>query len=304
MLNKNTPKHFARGFAMGCADIIPGVSGGTVALILGIYERLIGAIRSYNLCLLRAFLRGHFKSAYAQADIVFVLPLAVGLISAVLFCTKVIGLPELLVTHTEPIYGLFFGLIFGSILLLLCERFPLSAKDSTLIIVGSIATWQLLQFTPATLPHDPLTLFLSGMLATAAMLLPGISGSFMLLMAGQYATILQAIADADMAILLPFIGGAITGILAMARVIGWLLARFERPTMLLMIGVLIGSLWRIWPFQTIVSGNGKSAFYAPVIPTAETSYFAESLAAVLAGLLIVFMVHRLSKRSTVAKVRG
>lgn len=290
---KETFQHYARGFAMGCADIIPGVSGGTVALILGIYERLIAAISSFKPWLLALLIRGRFSDIIHAIDLKFIAPLGIGLVSAVLFCTKVIGLPELLITHTQEIYGLFFGLILASIFVLIRERLPLRIGDAALLAVGLVATWVVLQQTPATVPHTPLVLFLSGMLATAAMLLPGISGSFMLLLVGQYATILQAIAEGELAVLAPFIGGAIVGLICMANVIRWLLSRFERTTMMLMIGVLVGTLWRLWPFQTIVSGEGKQSFYQPVLP--ET-FVAEPFATFVAGLLIVFLIHRLANK--------
>lgn len=295
MINKNTPKHFARGFAMGCADIIPGVSGGTVALILGIYERLIGAISQIKPSLLGLLAKGKLGEIAHKTDLIFLAPLAIGLVSAVLFCTKVIGLPALLVTHTEQIYGLFFGLILASIIVLIKERLPLSKRDLGVMVLGTIVTWLILQMTPADIGHSPLILFFSGMLATAAMLLPGISGSFMLLLAGQYAAILGGISEGDITVLAPFLAGAAAGIIVMANVIKWLLAHFERTTMLLMIGVLMGSLWRIWPFQEVVSGEGKRGFYQPALPDFSAS-LTEPFATFVAGMLIVFMVHRLANK--------
>ena len=239
----------AKGFCMGAADVVPGVSGGTMAFILGIYTQLINAIRSFDVIWLQHVFKLEVKLAFQRPHFGFLIPLVIGIFCALIFFTRVIPLPTLLHTHPEPVYGLFFGLIVGSVITLLPEtkRFDLTAV--LFLSFGILLGWLIVNLVPVETPNTTWFIFLSGMLAISAMLLPGISGSFILLILHKYDTILNAIGHFNFMTLIPFGLGVLTGLVVFSRFISWLLARFYRATVLVIIGILIGSLWIIWPFQ-------------------------------------------------------
>ncbi len=293
MCMKETIRHIGRGAAMGCADIIPGISGGSVALILGFYERLIAAISTLGYSTIGRLFTFRWVSLWKQSDGGFLAPLLAGILGGILFCTHIVGLPHLLEVYPEPVYGLFFGLILGSIFMLLGHYKPLALDDYSALVPGALLVWLFLQVTPVDMPHDPIPMFFYGIIASSAMLLPGISGSFLLLLFGQYETIIRAIADGDASILFPLLLGIFCGLAVMARFIRALLYFHERTTLVLMVGVLIGSLWRIWPFQT-VNGEGISA---PYIPMGTADFVSESFAFILLGMVIVYGIDKTSQRA-------
>ncbi|MDH5436305.1 MAG: DUF368 domain-containing protein, partial [Gammaproteobacteria bacterium] len=190
---RELPKTIAKGFCMGSADIVPGVSGGTMALILGIYERLLEAIRSFDLNWLKEILRFNIASAISRNDLVFLGALLTGILSALLFFTKVIPLPELIISHPELVYSLFFGLITASIIILIQQVGKMKLVDYVVSITGVVFGLMIVNLVPATTPETSWFIFFSGFVAISAMLLPGISGSFILLILGKYAYIVNAL---------------------------------------------------------------------------------------------------------------
>jgi putative membrane protein len=247
-----------KGFLMGSADIVPGVSGGTMALITGIYDRLIGAIRSFDTTSITHALKFNVKKLFEYIHWRFLLLLLSGIFLAVLFFTRIVPLQIYMFTHPELIYGLFFGLIVGSIVLLIFEIDP---KERTKKIVLPLVAGTLIGFWVVTLvPTDTsesfLFVFLSGAIAITAMILPGISGSYLLLILRKYDYILSQLGalggsetiDAFLN-LLPFGLGAIAGLMIFSRILSWLLKNYNTITIAILIGFLIGSLYVIWPFQ-------------------------------------------------------
>ena len=237
------PGHAGRGFCMGCADIIPGVSGGTMAFILGIYARLLRAIKSFNLDWLKMLLRLEIRPALASNDLLFLLPLGVGLVSALLFFTRIVPLPYLVIHQTEIVYGLFFGLIVASVVVLFREVKDYRLIDILLAAVGAALGFFIVTLVPVETPTALWFIFLCGFVAISAMLLPGVSGSFILLILGKYAYILNALGEFNLPIILTFICGMIGGLVVFSRVIVWLLEHFSRQTLLIIKGILIGTLW-------------------------------------------------------------
>ncbi len=225
---------------MGTADIVPGVSGGTMAYILGIWQRLMQAIAAIDLAWIMRCLRLDFSAIFAP-HIRFLLALFAGIGAAVLVFTQVTPLPTLLRDHPEQVYGLFFGLIVGSIVLLLSEMGRLHIRDALFLNIGILAGWLLVSSGAVATPDHPIVFFLVGMVAISAMLLPGVSGAFILLILGKYATVLDAIAQFDLALLLPFIAGMAVGALTFARAASWLLNRFYRQSVSTITGILTGS---------------------------------------------------------------
>lgn len=292
------PRHMIKGFCMGSADIIPGVSGGTMALILGIYERLLKAIGSFDRAWLKDLFYFRVSAAFTRNDLLFLLPLGAGIVLALLFFTRVIPLPQLIVSYPEPVYGLFFGLILASIVLLFGEVDKYGPKEFAITLVGVMAGFVIVNLVPVETPTAPWFIFLCGFVAISAMLLPGISGSFILLILGKYAFIIDAFGHFDAAVMATFAVGALTGLVVFSRAIVWLLNRFRQATLLVIKGILIGSLWMIWPFQEriyeTVRGQEKLVGGSPMWPQALTPTVAFSLVLLLAGLVLVMFIHRLS----------
>ena len=299
---KDTPIIIAKGVCMGAADVVPGVSGGTMALVLGIYQRLLSALRNFDLEFLACLGRGQWGAAAARVDLVFLLPLAAGIATALWFFTRVVPIPKLLVTHPEPIYALFFGLIVASIIVLLRDLPKLSVADSGWLILGLLSGLLLVTRVPLETPDAAWFIFFSGAIAICAMLLPGISGSFILLLLRKYAYVFDAIGHLKFAVVIPFALGAVTGLLVFSRILTWLLRRWHRQTLLTITGLLVGSLWMIWPFQErtfdTIRGKSRLVHSTPLWPEALDGTVVAALGCALLGLILVLGIHRLAEKST------
>lgn len=253
---KEAPYLALKGFLMGSADIVPGVSGGTMALIVGIYERLLNAIKSVNGRFIKLFFTFKWKEAFSEIHLLFLVFLFTGIFAALAFFTRVVPLQIYMFTHPEIVFGLFFGLILGSIYILIkaLERFT---KAEVIALIAGIAfgVW-IVSLVPADTPEHPAFVFLSGAIAICAMILPGISGSYLLLIMRKYDYLLSQIGmlggveTVDGLIgLLPFILGAVVGLALFSRFLSWLLSKYHSQTIAVLIGFLIGSLYVIWPYQ-------------------------------------------------------
>lgn len=255
---KEAPFLMLKGFLMGSADIVPGVSGGTMALITGIYDRLIFAIKSINLTAISHILRLRLRLLFEQIHWKFFLLLGLGMVLAIIFFTRVVPLQIYMFTHPEIVYGLFFGLILGSIVLLMREVnsnernwtniFPLAA--------GTLFGFWVVNLVPGDTPEHFWFVFLTGSIAISAMILPGISGSYILLIFNKYDYILTQLSYLGtpntlegFINLIPFGLGMIVGIAAFSRLLSWLLKKYRTITITVLIGFLLGSLYVIWPFQ-------------------------------------------------------
>ncbi len=296
----NAPLTAGKGFCMGSADIIPGVSGGTMALILGIYERLLKAIHSFDVAWLRALLRLDLRAALARNDLLFLAPLGLGIIAAILFFTRIVPLPGLILTHPELVYGLFFGLIAASVVVLMRQVTNFGVKQLLVAGIGVAVGYLVVTLVPVETPSEPWFIFLCGFIAISAMLLPGISGSFILLILGQYAYIINALGTFDVVVIATFGAGAVAGLVVFSRTIVWLLKHYHQTTLLLIKGILIGSLWIIWPFQErvyeTVRGKEKLVAASPVLPDAVNGTVITSLALMVAGFVLVLIISRLADR--------
>mgnify|MGYP003562950959 CR=1 FL=1 len=243
---------------MGAADIVPGVSGGTMALITGIYVPLLAAIKSFNLALVQDLVKLRWADAFRRVDWVFLGLLGTGILSAIAFFTKVFPLPRYMMSHPELVYGVFFGLIVGSIAIILLgiPRHERRWWHTFFVVGGAAFGGFVVTAVPADTPDEMWFLFLSGSVAICAMILPGISGSYILLVLKKYEFILSKIGDLGgpftmdaLAALIPFGLGAALGLALFARFLSWLLQRAHHPTMMTLIGFLIGSLIVLWPWQ-------------------------------------------------------
>lgn len=296
-------KLIAKGFCVGSADVVPGVSGGTMAFILGIYPQLINAIKSFDSEWLRMILSFNIKGIINRPHFNFLIPLGIGAVAAILFFTRIISLPTLIRTQPEIIYGLFFGLVLGSIVLLFRHLgMGLLLRRALFLLLGILFGGFVVTMVPASTPDGSWFIFLCGAIAISAMILPGISGSFILLMMKKYAYIFNAIGHFDFSIILPFMFGIMTGIVLFSRVLSYFLKRFYQQTILFITGILIASLYVIWPFQTrlyeVVRHKERLVSSTPYFPEAFSQQILYSLIMMLVGLVVVIALDYFSEKDS------
>ena len=301
---KRAPRDYAylafTGAAMGAADIVPGVSGGTMAFILGAYEELIDTIKLFNLQFLQLLFRFKFRDAFEHVNGRFVLALGGGLGAAVISLARLLS--WLLDNHPEPLYAFFLGLVLASILAISTHVHWKPSMVVTLLLGSAVAFW-VVGLVPLDMRSDAVTLFLSGAVAICAMILPGISGSFILLILGQYATVLNAVRDLNIGVLFPAACGMAVGIIGFSRVLSWLLKQYHQVTVTLLIGFMIGSLRRIWPFEVVQEymenrhGDLVPMRVANVLPDFGASVFWGSLSLFLLGFVLISLLDHLQSRS-------
>lgn len=290
-----------KGFCMGMADIVPGVSGGTMALILGIYERLLAAIRSFDKEWLAGVIRLDLGVALKRPHFDFILPLVAGIFAALLFFTRIVPLPVLIRESPELVYGLFFGLILGSIMVLMKELKGFGAGDAITLVFGMLAGLFIVNMVPVQTPDTSWFMFLAGAIAICAMILPGISGSFLLLLMHKYSTVITALGELNLSVLVPFALGCIAGLAGFSRFLGWLLKGFYQRTLLVIKGILLASLWVLWPFQQrsyeVIAGKEKLVSSLPQWPLRFDETVIGSVGLMLIGLSTVLTIHALSQRN-------
>ena len=244
-----------KGACMGAADVIPGVSGGTIAFIMGIYDEFVGSLASINGEALKLLLKGRFSAFWKHINGSFLLSLVAGIGISVI---ALAGLMQMLLSDF-PIqtWAFFFGLIVASSLFIIRGISGWKLREGLLLVFGILLGAVICTLSPTQTPDGLWFIFLSGALAICAMILPGISGSFILLILGKYEYVLGAISGLvagvdpgrNLLILGVFGLGAIIGILAFSRFLHWLLARWQKETMIVLAGFIIGSLVKIWPWS-------------------------------------------------------
>jgi putative membrane protein len=251
-LAKRSPAGYAivslKGVAMGAADLIPGVSGGTIALILGIYEELIQSIKMLGRApfwrsLLRLDLRGAFESINGW--------FLASLIAGILFAIATLARGLYYLTHTYPVMlaSFFFGLVAASVWLV-AQRVDRWRARSLLGFAGGAAiAFTVVGLTPAETPDAAWFLFLSGAIGACAMILPGISGAFILLLLGKYEFVLGAVNRGDIAPLAIIVAGGLVGLVSLAQLLGWLFRRYPNFTLAVLAGFMLGSLRKLWPWK-------------------------------------------------------
>lgn len=243
---------YLRGVAMGAADVVPGVSGGTIAFITGIYDRLLASIRSFRPGLLLQWRRLGWRGLWQSVDGAFLLVLLAGIV------TSIVSLARLITWALENqrllVMAFFFGLIIASCLYLARQLRPLRFSTAAVFVIGAVLALMVAWLRPAELPATLPWLFGGGAIAICAMILPGVSGSFILLMLGLYQPVLAAVRDFDLLKLLVFAGGCGVGLLSFSHFLGWLLTHWRQPTMAMLTGFLAGSLALVWPWQIRADG--------------------------------------------------
>ena len=294
---------FFKGVGMGTADIVPGVSGGTIAFITGIYEALLTAIASINSRLVLQVLRLNLKQALAGLHLRFLVTLVCGIALAVISTSHLMH--YLLTEHAVQTWSVFFGLITASILVVahsINKRFT----SFPALILGAILAYGITGLIPLYTPEEPWFIFLSGMIAICAMILPGLSGSFILLILGKYAFITAALRNPvnpdNLEIILIFITGCLVGILGFSRILRYGLARWHDYTLALLTGIMLGSMRKVWPWKItlesqIIRGKEHVLREENVWPLLDIE-FGIALLLMLSGFTLVMLLDKISRRRT------
>lgn len=245
----------AKGLAMGAADAVPGVSGGTIAFISGIYEELISTISNINFSLFSTLKNQGLNAFWKQLNGNFIVALLIGI--AISFVTFMQLAKFLIENHPVFIWSFFFGLIIASILYIGKQIKTWNIKIISAMILGGLLAYYITTIPPLANNENPYFLFVAGAIAICAMILPGISGSFILLILGAYKTLSDAIHDYNFKHIFIFIGGAIVGLLSFSKVLKWLFKNYENTTLAVLTGFIIGSLNEIWPWKQTISVFSK-----------------------------------------------
>lgn len=238
-----------KGMGMGAANVIPGVSGGTVALITGIFERIINAIKSFNLTALSLLFRGKIKELIVYVDFYFLLSVGIGMLVSIISLARI--LKFLFESYSVFIWAFFFGLIVASVFYVGKTIAKWSFSVFLFFLTGAaIAVW--VSFMVPATPNDSfLYLFLCGAVAICSMILPGLSGSFVLILMGNYELVMiDAVTQGNFRILLPVVLGGIVGVIALSHVLSWVFRKFKDQTIALLTGFILGSLSILWPWKS------------------------------------------------------
>ncbi|MFT6614136.1 MAG: putative membrane protein [Halopseudomonas sp.] len=292
---------------MGAADVVPGVSGGTIAFISGIYDRLLAAISACTPNKLVWLCQGRWRETWTSIDGTFLLVLLSGILTSIASLARLIS--YLLEARAEMIWSFFFGLIVVSIWLVGQQIGRWNASSIAALIGGAVFAYLITVAAPLQWPATPIMVFLAGSIAICAMILPGISGSFILLLLGLYTTVLGAVKNFDVALLGIFALGCIAGLLSFSRLLGWLLSHVRHITLAFLTGLLIGSLNMVWPWKLTTTWRENS--HGESVPLQQTnlwpsqyesivgtpSYWQAGLALMLFAVVLVLALEWLGRRS-------
>jgi putative membrane protein len=246
-----------KGMAMGAADVVPGVSGGTIAFISGIYEELLSSISNVNLSLLKTLKTAGFKSAWKQLNGAFLLSLFVGIFISIVSLAKAIK--YLLDNEPVLLWSFFFGLVFASIIYVAKQITKWNFIAVLVLVVGAFTAYYITTLNPLVSDNSSLLfMFLAGAIAICAMILPGISGAFILVLLGAYTPVLAAVNDRDFKTVAVIGLGAVIGLLSFSKILKWLFANYKNYTLAVLTGFIIGSLNKIWPWKETLTWRTNS----------------------------------------------
>lgn len=280
-----------KGMAMGAADVVPGVSGGTIAFIVGIYDELINSIKSINAHSLKLLFTGKVLSFWKAINGSFLFSILLGIGISVFSLAKLIT--WLLVTHPIMVWAFFFGLVLASTWFVSKDIKEWNVKTVASFIVGAAVAYYITVATPTETPTNLLFIFLCGAIAICAMILPGISGSFILVLLGKYFYIMDAVKGLKLEVLLVFAAGALIGITSFSRVLSFALARFRNSTLALLTGFMLGSLNKVWPWKEKMMMADGFEMERNILPNA---YLAEAIVLAIIGFFLVYFLEKLSQK--------
>lgn len=281
-----------KGMAMGAADVVPGVSGGTIAFIVGIYDELINSIKSINAHSLKLLFTGKIPSFWKAINGNFLFSILLGIGISVFSLAELIT--WLLVTHPIMVWAFFFGLVLASTWFVSKDIKEWNVKTVASFIVGAAVAYYITVATPTETPSNLLFIFLCGVIAICAMILPGISGSFILVLLGKYFYIMDAVKGLKFEVLLVFAAGALIGITSFSRVLSFALVRFRNSTLALLTGFMLGSLNKVWPWKEKIAMADGFELEKNILPNA---FLAEAIVLAIIGFFLVYFLEKLSQRS-------
>ena len=297
-----------KGMGIGTANVIPGVSGATIALVTGVFERLVNAIKSFDVTALRLLGARRFRALSQHVDLPLLAPLAIGLFAAIISLARLL---EYLFGH-YPVYvwAYFFGLILASIYFVGKTVRPWTVARAALLLAGLAVAVALTFLNPGVENPNPVYVFLCGVVAICSMILPGISGSFILILMGNYELIVfQAISRANFSLLAPFLAGCAVGLAAFSHVLSWVLRIARHQTLAILTGFIAGSLVTIWPWKEAiyrVTETGEAVLkdgqpvifkYRPVLPEALDAEVGIALLIAAVGILSIWITESIAARS-------
>ena len=296
-------KLLLKGMAMGAADIVPGVSGGTIAFITGIYEELLKSINSINLQIFSLLKDKKIKSVWLKINGNFLACIFFGILFSVLSLSKTIIF--LIKSYPILVWSFFFGLILASSFIIGRTVRSWDFQKLISLIFGTLIAFSITRLSPVENPESIFYIFISGAIAICAMVLPGVSGSFVLLLMGSYTLILKALNELNLTVVLVFIFGCLIGLLSFARLLSKLFKSYRDLTIAVLTGFLIGSIDKVWPWKIVVltrvDSRGENV---PFIEKSVMPYYFEGdpkilLALILLaiGFLLVYALNRLSTKN-------
>ena len=302
-LRESIPLIF-KGIGMGAANVIPGVSGGTIALITGIFEKLINSIKSFDLKAVRLILKGDFKGFFNRVNMGFLLSVFFGIFISILTLAKILGF--LFENYPVYIWAYFFGLILASVFFVGRRIEKVNVWVVITFLVGTLIAVLLSVLSPATENTRIYYLILCGVVAICSMILPGLSGSFVLILMGNYELIfIKAVNEFDMGILIPVGLGAVVGLLAFSHILSWIFKRYKDQTISLLTGFILGSLSILWPWKNEVyqtsplgeillksSGDPVIIGYEKYLPQQFDIEVIISILLVITGIITIWGIER------------
>ena len=301
--------HFLKGFAMGVANVIPGVSGGTIALLTGIFERLINALKSFDVEAVRLLLKFKFKEFARHVDFGFLLSVFLGVGVSIISVAKL--LEFLFQSYSVYVWSFFFGLILVSVWFVGKSIGKIDVPAAVSFVIGAAVAFGLSVMNPATENTAFWYLIICGAVAICSMILPGLSGSFVLILMGNYQLIMiYAVSHFDMGIIIPVGIGVVVGLLAFSHFLSWLLSRYARQTMAVLTGFIFGSLGTIWPWKNPVYlmqdgvevlKNGKPIIqsYQMYFPQEFSVEVVVAILLMIAGMAALWALERSSEKAKV-----
>lgn len=304
--NKNQILVGLKGFAMGMADIVPGVSGGTVALITGVYDDLIQSISSVNKEFITKLFKFDVKGVLNHVNAPFIIPLFVGIILAIVSMSKVMHF--FMTNYSIYTWSLFFGLILASIIYVgkTVENI-FHPKSMVFVAIGTGVGYAIVSLVPVHTPETALMTFLSGCIAICAMILPGISGSFILLILGKYLFVTSALKNPfnidAITTIMTFVMGCLVGLLSFSKVLNYLLKNFHNIMMCVLTGFMIGSLKKIWPWRevlesTIIRGKTKVLQDQVFFPSEFSAEVITAFVIMIIGFGLIFVIEKLGNKKS------
>ncbi|MBQ7998477.1 MAG: DUF368 domain-containing protein [Bacteroidales bacterium] len=274
---------------MGAADVIPGVSGGTIAFLMGIYQELVDSIKSISSSNLKLLFKGKIVEFWKAINGTFLVSLFLGILVSVFSLARL--MKYLLEFHPIPLWSFFFGLILASAFVILKELGKWNLQNILALVAGVAAAAYICLVSPSQTTEEYWFIFLSGAIAICAMILPGISGSFILLLLGKYHFVMSAVTELNIPVLCVFGAGAILGILSFSHLLSWLLKKFYMATIALLSGFMIGSLIKVWPWKEqvfVVDHPVLPGYYEQI--TGSSQQLGLSILFAVVGVVVVLVM--------------